>query len=107
MLTEVLAKIDQEMEDQGIMQQYESRLSGGQGEGVVNRFREARLKEAPSAKVAEKVSAKGSKGAAHRGDRGRGSACSEAPDAGRWIRRQRSSKGLLDLLRRSLSQALG
>mgnify|MGYP000940032317 FL=1 len=36
-LTEVLAKIDQEMQKiQGIMQQYESRLSGGQGsEGVV------------------------------------------------------------------------
>jgi prefoldin alpha subunit len=36
-LTEVLAKIDQEMQKiQGIMQQYESRLSSGQGsEGVV------------------------------------------------------------------------
>ena len=36
-LTEVLAKIDQEMQKiQGIMQQYESRLSDGQGsEGVV------------------------------------------------------------------------
>ena len=36
-LTELLAKINQEMQKiQGIMQQYESRLSGGQGsEGVV------------------------------------------------------------------------
>lgn len=35
-LTEVLAKIDQEMQKiQGIMQQYESRLSGQESEGVV------------------------------------------------------------------------